>query len=135
MTAEEIDSVVERIVRAARPERIIMFGSYAKGRATVHSDLDLLVVMPRVASATVRASEVQPYIGARAIPVDLHFATAEELDEYGREEYHFLHSVLRSGRVLYQREPQPVLRNRSTANTGAPGVRPVAEPLPGLPHT
>ncbi|MFF7534500.1 nucleotidyltransferase domain-containing protein [Streptomyces bobili] len=103
MTDEEIDSIVGRIVEVARPERVLMFGSYAKGRATVNSDLDLLVVMPTDAPASMRASEVEPYLGGWAVPVDLHFVTAEELEEYGREEHHFLHSVLRSGRTLYQR--------------------------------
>jgi hypothetical protein len=46
-----------------------MFGSYAKGRATVKSDLDLLVVMPTDAPALVRASEVEPYLGGWAVPV------------------------------------------------------------------
>ncbi|MEV6409493.1 nucleotidyltransferase domain-containing protein [Streptomyces bobili] len=103
MTDEEIDSIVGRIVQVARPERILMFGSYAKGRATVNSDLDLLVVMPTGSSDLVRASEVEPYLGGWAVPIDLHFVTVEELEEYGREEHHFLHSVLRSGRTLYQR--------------------------------
>ncbi|WP_189152148.1 nucleotidyltransferase domain-containing protein [Streptomyces lacrimifluminis] len=103
MTDQEIDSIVGRIVEVARPERILMFGSYAKGRATVNSDLDLLVVMPTDAPASMRASEVEPYLGGWAVPVDLHFVTVEELEEYGREEHHFLHSVLQSGRTLYQR--------------------------------
>lgn len=104
MTDDEIDSIVRRIVQVARPERVLMFGSYAKGQATVKSDLDLLVVMPTDAPDLVRASEVEPYLGGWAVPIDLHFVTVEELDEYGREEHHFLHSVLRSGRTLYPRD-------------------------------
>ncbi|MFI1447104.1 nucleotidyltransferase domain-containing protein [Streptomyces virginiae] len=104
LTDEEIDSIVGRIVQVARPQRVVMFGSYAKGRATVKSDLDLLVVMPTEAPVLIRASEVEPYLGGCAVPVDLHFVTVEELEEYGREEHHFLHSVLRSGKTLYERD-------------------------------
>ncbi|MFM9633485.1 MULTISPECIES: nucleotidyltransferase domain-containing protein [Streptomyces] len=101
---EEIDSIVGCIVQVARPERVVMFGSHAKGRATVKSDLDLLIVMPTDAPALVRASEVEAYLGGWAVPVDLHFVTVEQLEEYGREEHHFLHSVLRSGNTLYERD-------------------------------
>lgn len=104
LTAEEIENVVARIVMVARPERVIMFGSYAKGRASVRSDLDLLVVMPTDTSTLFRAWDFEPYLGGSVVPVDVHVVTAEELEEYGREQYHFLHSVLRTGRTLYRRE-------------------------------
>ncbi len=43
-----IAEAVARIVRAADPLRIAVFGSVARGAATPDSDLDLLVVVPRV---------------------------------------------------------------------------------------
>jgi predicted nucleotidyltransferase len=126
LTAEEIETVVARIVMVARPERVIMFGSYAKGRARAHSDLDLLVVVPTDSPTLPRASDFEPYLGGWVVPVDVHVVTAEELEEYGREQYHFLHSVLRTGRTLYQRDahtPDPSVP-RLTAwlacSTGAP---------------
>ena len=39
--------IVRRIVERAQPLRIVLFGSAARGQMGVHSDLDLLVVMPR----------------------------------------------------------------------------------------
>ncbi len=47
--------MVRRIVHRFRPERIILFGSHARGDAGPDSDVDLLVVMsrrPRAQSAT-----------------------------------------------------------------------------------
>jgi uncharacterized protein len=104
LTSAEIETVVSRIVKVARPERVIMFGSYAKGRATARSDLDLLVVLPTDSSTRCRASDLGPFLGGSIVPIDVHVVTAEELEEYGREQYHFLHSVLRSGRTLFQRD-------------------------------
>ena len=44
--AQRIQQVSDEIVRRFRPERIILFGSYAYGTPTETSDVDLLVVMP-----------------------------------------------------------------------------------------
>ena len=41
-----IDRMVQRIVKKFHPERIILFGSHARGQAGPDSDVDLLVVMP-----------------------------------------------------------------------------------------
>ena len=43
--AETLPFVVDRIVRALDPEKIVLFGSYAYGDPNPHSDVDLLVVM------------------------------------------------------------------------------------------
>ena len=41
----KIFAFVDHAVEVAKPERVILFGSYARGAATVDSDVDLLVVM------------------------------------------------------------------------------------------
>ncbi|NUO82560.1 nucleotidyltransferase domain-containing protein [candidate division KSB1 bacterium] len=41
----EIGEMVEQIVASFSPERIILFGSYAYGKITTDSDVDLLVIM------------------------------------------------------------------------------------------
>ncbi len=44
ITEEQIQAVVRRIVEGYAPDRIILFGSYAYGEPTEHSDLDLLII-------------------------------------------------------------------------------------------
>ena len=39
-----LDDIVRRVVEVARPERIVLFGSAARGEMGPHSDVDLLVV-------------------------------------------------------------------------------------------
>ena len=43
---KDIQEVAERIVREFKPDRIILFGSYARGAAGVDSGVDLLVILP-----------------------------------------------------------------------------------------
>lgn len=102
LTDEEITTIVSRIVLVARPDRVLVFGSYAKGRATARSDLDLLVVLPTNAPAPLDPADFDPYLGGWVVPIDVHVVTVEELEEYGKERHHFLHSVLRSGRMVYR---------------------------------
>lgn len=101
LTPFEIEDLVNRIVERARPSRVIVFGSYAKGTATDRSDLDLLVERETVLPMAQRATELSPICAGLLVPIDLHVYTPEEMREYSREEYHFLHSVARTGKVVY----------------------------------
>ena len=101
LTPSEIETLVNRIVERARPHRVIMFGSYVKGTATDRSDLDLLVECETVLPMARRATDLSPICSGFLVPIDLHVYTQEEVREYGREEFHFLHTVTRTGKVLY----------------------------------
>jgi uncharacterized protein len=46
ISQEILDDIVQRIVGAVQPTRILLFGSAAQGRMGPDSDVDLLVVMP-----------------------------------------------------------------------------------------
>jgi uncharacterized protein len=103
LTRAEIDKLVERIVERAEPERVIVFGSYAKGRATARSDLDLCVVKETHLPMELRATDLLPLLAHSLVHVDVHVYTPEEMEAYGREEYSFVHTILRSGITVYQR--------------------------------
>lgn len=101
---EEIDALVGRIVARVQPQKVIMFGSYAKGTATARSDLDLLVVKDTEMPIARRTDELRPLLSRSLIAVDVHVYTPEEVAEYGREPLAFINSVLRTGRTLFERE-------------------------------
>ena len=96
----EILDLSERIAREFRPERIILFGSYAYGRPTVDSDVDLLVVMPFEGKGVHQAIEILDRLDAR-LPVDLLVRTPQELCERLRMNDFFLREVVERGKVLY----------------------------------
>jgi len=48
---EGIRAVVRQLVDSFQPERVILFGSWARGQATADSDVDLLVILPFTGSA------------------------------------------------------------------------------------
>jgi predicted nucleotidyltransferase len=102
LTPAEIDALVRRIVERIQPEKVILFGSYAKGTATINSDLDLLVIQETELPMAMRADDLKPMLSSSLIPVDVHVYTPEEVEEFGKEPFSFLQSVLKSGRTVFE---------------------------------
>ncbi len=91
--------LVQRVVAACDPLEVVLFGSYAKGTADRHSDIDLLIVTDRPPSpALVHAA----FDATRAaIPVDVHVHEAARLVEAAADAHGFLGSIVRSGQSVY----------------------------------
>lgn len=97
---QEIRRVCAQIVRLFQPERIVLFGSYAYGRPTTDSDVDLLVVMPFEGKGFRKASEIRSRIDA-AFPLDLVVRTPEEVSRRLTGGDFFLREVTEKGQLLY----------------------------------
>lgn len=96
--------VVDRIARKFDPIRIILFGSWARGDATKDSDLDLLVVLPKVQHRRKVAVEVLRALNGLPISKDVIVATPEEIKARGQIVGNILRPALREGRVIYERK-------------------------------
>ncbi len=98
-----IDRMVRRIIRRFHPERIILFGSHARGTAGPDSDVDLLVVVAAGRSKREKQLEIRLALRDFRIPKDVIVSTPEEFawrkDVVGTIE----HPAVREGKVLYAR--------------------------------
>ncbi len=72
--------IVERVLRVATPDRIILFGSAATGGMTRDSDIDLLVVEPAPASRHEESVSIRSAIGDIGYPVDVVVITTERFE-------------------------------------------------------
>ncbi|MBI3980241.1 MAG: nucleotidyltransferase domain-containing protein [Chloroflexi bacterium] len=95
--------MVRRIVERFRPERIILFGSHARGTARPDSDVDLLVVLAGNGSKRKAATEMYRLLAGLGIPKDIVVATPEELERYRNIVGTIIRPALREGKVLYER--------------------------------
>jgi predicted nucleotidyltransferase/HEPN domain-containing protein len=99
----QIDRIVKRIVQKFHPERIILFGSQARGDAGPDSDVDLLVVMPVEGSISEKRLEIRRALPELPVPVDVIITTPEDFawrkDVVGTIEWPATHE----GKVLYAR--------------------------------
>ena len=66
-----LTEIVERLVGALAPEKMILFGSYAEGRANADSDVDLLVVTARPFSYRKRFAHLQGLFRDLPLPVQV----------------------------------------------------------------
>ncbi|RYG75564.1 nucleotidyltransferase domain-containing protein [bacterium] len=100
LTSTEIETLVRRIVARIQPEKMIIFGSYAKGTATSRSDLDILVIKETDLPMANRADDLKPMLSHTLISIDVHIYTPEEVKEYGAEPFSFINSILKSGKTV-----------------------------------
>ena len=101
ISEDTIRQAVATLVAVANPQRIVLFGSHARGDAGPDSDLDLLVVekeVPHRAQEMVRLSRA---LRPLRVPVDVLVVTEEELQRYGDEPGSVYWWALKEGRVLH----------------------------------
>lgn len=102
--AETLPGAIDRIVSKLRPEKIILFGSYAYGNPTPDSDVDLLVIMNTKAKDVDRYVAVSNLLYPRQFPVDILVKTPTEIKAEARKKSNFfLREILKKGKVLYER--------------------------------
>ncbi|MBX3330538.1 MAG: nucleotidyltransferase domain-containing protein [Nitrospira sp.] len=98
-----IAEMVRRIVKRFHPERIILFGSHARGTAGPHSDVDLLVVMQPQGSKRRRAVEIHGLLAGMGLPKDVIVVTPEEFEAYRDAPGTVIRTAWQEGKVLHDR--------------------------------
>lgn len=97
---EQIKEVVDKIAKEYKPEKIILFGSYAWGHPTEDSDVDLFVVQ-KTENARELAQEMDGLIFPRNFPLDI--IVYDPLNVKKREEMgdFFITDILTKGKLLH----------------------------------
>ncbi|HET7291726.1 MAG TPA: nucleotidyltransferase domain-containing protein [Vicinamibacteria bacterium] len=96
-----VDAIVRRIVAVAQPDRIILFGSAARGELGPDSDIDLLVIKAGVPHRGRLEQEIYMNLSGVGIGVDVVVATPEDV-EYLRDRVgSIIKPALREGREIY----------------------------------
>jgi predicted nucleotidyltransferase len=101
LDAAALLDIVARIVKVAQPEKIILFGSAARGQMGPNSDVDLLVIKSGRFHRGRLAEQLYMHMEGAAEAVDIVIATPEELREYGECPWLVFAPALREGRFVY----------------------------------
>ena len=97
-----IKSMTERIVSTCKPEKVILFGSRARGEARPDSDIDLFIVTD-TPNTRETAKLIDTLLWNRKTPLDIIVSTPENVEERMMAGDFFVTEIMSSGRVLYAR--------------------------------
>ncbi|MEN6355465.1 MAG: nucleotidyltransferase domain-containing protein [Armatimonadota bacterium] len=98
-----IDSIVDRIIEAASPERIVLFGSRARGTFRDDSDYDVLVIKESDEPRFRRSAPLYTKLADLSVEVEVVVYTPEEVSEWSQVPQAFVTTALREGKVIYER--------------------------------
>lgn len=104
-TAQALEEIVSRIVAVADPEKIILFGSAARGKAGRNSDLDFLVVKAGDYHKGRLTEEIYMHLFGVGRAVDIVMATPEDIERYRNTHALVIEPALQEGKVIYERQP------------------------------
>ena len=97
---ELLDRIIRRIVEVAQPEKIILFGSAARGTMGPNSDLDLLIIKSCPRRRTL-AMQIYSKVAGMGCALDIIVVTPEDVERYEHSPALVIEPALREGKVVY----------------------------------
>ncbi len=96
-----LDNIIARIVEVADPERIILFGSAARGNMTRDSDVDLLIIKAGADSLQLM-SAIYSHLDGVGAAVDAIVVSPEDVERFKESHALIIKPALLEGRVVYE---------------------------------
>lgn len=101
----QVSEFVRRLSREFSPERVILFGSHARGSASDDSDVDLLVIMPTRKRTIQQALEIRRSLKC-PFALDLLVKTPKEVNRRLALHDIFMTTIMAEGKILYESSRQ-----------------------------
>ena len=99
--AKVVDEVTRRILSTVQPQRVLLFGSGARGEYNKDSDLDILVIMSEDVHRRKLAQKIYRSLRGLGAPVDVIVVTEDDVKNYGDKPGLILRPAIKEGQVLY----------------------------------
>jgi predicted nucleotidyltransferase len=112
LSEDQLQEIVRKIRDTFPVRRILIFGSYARGDAHEHSDLNLCVIVTHSEERSLeewpskswlyRASELKQSVASAEVALDPYVFTEGEFDALRDKEHPLVGRILEEGRVVYE---------------------------------
>ena len=99
--AKVLADVARRVVEAAQPDKMVLFGSAARGEMGPNSDLDLLVIKGGKFDYWRLLRKIHRRLHGKDAAVDIVLASTQDIQRYGDSPYLVYYPALREGKVVY----------------------------------
>jgi predicted nucleotidyltransferase len=97
-----VREIVERILDAAQPQRIILFGSAATGQMTQDSDIDLLVLESAPGNTRAESARIRQAVRGLGYPFDIIVMAVERFEESKDVVGGIAYPAHKYGKVIYE---------------------------------
>src|SRR5262245_52343259 len=101
VSAAILKDIVGRVVRVSRPDKIILFGSAARGEMGPNSDVDLLVIKAGKFHRGRLTEAIYEGLQGAGAAVDVVVVTPSEVERYANSPFLVISPALREGKVIY----------------------------------
>ena len=102
ISKQKMKKVVDLLLQASHPKKIILFGSYARGNERPDSDLDLLVVEKKTENRAAEMVRLRRVLSPLRILVDLIVVGEAAFEEWSDTPGNLMYEVSSEGKVLYE---------------------------------
>ncbi len=99
---KEIENIVKQIKEKCKPEKIILFGSFAYGKPKPASDVDLLIIKKSKKKRVERIKEILMKVKS-SLPLEPLVYTPKELKERLALGDFFFQTIFEKGKILYEK--------------------------------
>ena len=103
ISTKHIQEIIEKITSAYNPEKIVLFGSYAYGKPSAWSDLDLLVIMDAPKGELETALAMRKMLPPYPFSIDILVRSAKTIEKRKAMGDGFLQEITQQGKVVYER--------------------------------
>jgi predicted nucleotidyltransferase len=98
-----LQEIIRRVVEVASPEKIILFGSAARGDMGPNSDVDLLVIVDNHLHRRRTAQAIYRRLIGVGFAADIVIVTCADVDKYRDVPGFIIHSAMEEGKLAYAR--------------------------------
>jgi uncharacterized protein len=93
--------IIRSIVEVAHPDKIVLFGSAARGEMGPNSDVDLLVIKSGKFNYWRVLNSIYRNLQAKDAAVDVVLVSDKDVEQYGNSPYLVIYPALKEGKVVY----------------------------------
>lgn len=104
ISEQKLSAIVRQLVSSLDPDKIVLFGSRARGDYRPDSDLDLLIVKDSPLPRHLRVRSAYAALRGSGVPKDLLWFTPAEIAEWSAVSHYISTRALREGKILYEKQ-------------------------------